>query len=326
MFTPFPRVSPLPADSAYPDTQPSASLVDPSPAAGAPTTILYGQAHPRGIRTFDGGIGGKDHLASAGSIHSAEPVAQPRGPRGGPSERAPPGGAATISLGSGAGMYDCSVRESQERIAVDAAYRAATANAFTAGARPPPEELGVRRRAGVIVHPSVPVGGHSSLELTDGSGIGFYREGIKEAQSAAALSAAAMADAAQIPIAGNRVAVREFGSRHGQRAAIGGKTSVDLGWNVSAPHAGPPVEFDAPTSGRRGMPPSPSKVEVGANSARFLQPPDRAVGAPSSVGSLLGQGGAFAASPVRERLRADQPLGGRGLALVGAGALDAPRF
>ncbi len=329
---------PFTAAAAYPVAAPPAPAPGAVPgAAGAPTSTICGPGPlSRGIRTYDMGIGGADHLTMAGALQSSAAPAPPRGPRTAVAhERAPPGGAATLSLGSAEAVYVSGSRV-QERAAADAGNIAAAQAAFVAGARPPAEELGVRRRNGVRVAPSHPVGGHSTIGdvMADGSGLGpgSYAEGIKEAQYCAALSEGARAEAARVPTAGPRAPARDAGVRVTQNC--GGTASLSIAWAAEPPPAGgasaaaawEPAVTRADRAEQRGAPPSPSRRgngDVGAYSAKFIAPPARAGAPAGAMGALLGAGGAWeggaggAHSPRAANAALQQPLGGRGLKALG---------
>ncbi len=181
----------------------------------------------RGIRTYEH----SDHLVYDGTMKPQEGLPSSvtgsgglsRGPRGQQGARPPPGGAATVSLGQDTLSYNCSTSESQWRPAVSAQEQAAAAGQAVAGGRVPAYELGERRRNGQVVHPSHPVGGASSLRLTDGSAPAVYTEGIKEAQYAAALHPMAREEAAAMDTAGKRVTPKPLGSIVRLTQPVGGR-------------------------------------------------------------------------------------------------------
>jgi hypothetical protein len=193
--------------------------------AGAPTQVLGGPS--RGIRTFER----SDHLVYDGTLKPQEGLPSSvtgsgglsRGPRGQQGARPPPGGAATVSLGQDTLSYSCSTSESQWRPAVSAEEQAVSAGQAVAGGRVPAYELGERRRNGQVVHPTHPVGGASSLRLSDGSAPAVYTEGIKEAQYAAALHPMAREEAAAMDTAGKRVTPKPLGSIVRLTQPVGGR-------------------------------------------------------------------------------------------------------
>ena len=319
------------------------------PGAGASTQTLSGAGSSsilRGIKVYHEGCGGADHLAFDGAIQAtAQGNNMPRGPRGqigGSQARPSPGGSDSVYLGGSAvGPYSQSTRSELEAIAVAPENIAAANKAFTAGGRPPPEELGVRRRGDVLVFPKNPPGGHSTIMtvLNDGSGLGphAYREGLTEAQCAAALTAEAKDEASRVISAGPRV-LREM---HGPRTlqTPGGTSTVSLAWNT------PPSSCDAAaandnnnyteqsptprTTGSAPVSPRRGNNEVGAHSAKFIAPPVRATAPTGSIGGLLGSGGVFeggGGGGQKRTSQLEQPLGGRGLLNLGVYLEDPDRF
>ncbi len=336
--TPLPLCA-APGPSAASSPPPAAAPTSGPSYAGAPTQQA---SRSVGIRTFDQhGTSGAGHLVSDGSLKASDASGSPafpsRGPRGLEAQpRPPPGGASSLVLGSDTHTYECSTKESQWRVAVDPGAAAAAREEPVAGGRLPPEELGVRRRNGVVVHPTVPVGGRATLSLADGSEAVTYTGGIKEAQCQVALLPEARAAAAALPMAGLRVEPKWLGAVARHTVAPGGREAYD--WGKGGPND---ATLDAPAEGSAGgaPPPSPSKKaqEVGGESARFLTVLERAAAVrssrDSSVGALLGGGGEGGGgeggggapmSPRAARFRA-QDLGGRGLRASGfAGGLDEP--
>ena len=314
--------------------RPTGRAASPPPGAdhaGAPTSVLG--AHSRGIRTYEAqGVGGGDHLVSEGTLRVAQGAAfggggggeaasrGPRGQAGGP--RPPPGGPATVVLGSDSVSYTCSTSESQWRPAVSPEERAAVASQATAGGRAPVYELGARRRNGVLVHPTHPVGGATTVRLDDGSGGGRYSEGIKEAQYAAALNPAAREEAAAMDTAGRRVQPKGLGSIVRTTQPVGGRdtgTSAIVtgkyigdgngggGGGSSTAATGSSAASVASSSSHSAASPLKRSIfspvpdtgadAVGANSSRFLAAPSepalplRSSNDRSAVGALVFGGG-----------------------------------
>jgi hypothetical protein len=285
-----------------------------------------------------------------------------RGPRGQSHlQRQAPGGKASVVLGTEHVVYSCGTKESQYRVAVDAEAARITAEGSTAGARTMPEELGVRRRNGQLVHPSVPVGGFSSVQLQDGSGLGpsSYAEGIKEAQYAAALDPAAREESARTASAGGRVEQKWLGqSKRYSQPSGGGKATVSTDWQASLVHGAVPRASGnsppPPSLSNGGQSPLKKEQPVGANSARFMsasahsqaeassaagsvqQPVAVRSSRDSSIGFLLGEASGSSSSSSsgssgeqqqqqqqhRSQLQQEQPLGGRGLLRVGIKGLE----
>jgi len=208
-------------------------------------------------------------------------------------------------LGHDDSTYHCSTSESQWRPSVDPDMLTASKDIPVAGIRPPAWELGVRRRNEVIVHPTHPVGGAANVQLNDGSGTSSYKEGIKEAQLAAALNQSAREYSAGLEIAGKRVEPKWLGSvsKHTQPPG-GGRETQDIlpvpSNRASTTTNNPGSPPRSPLKNRSHFSPVPEAgpQAVGAYSSSFLIDPSAAGGPAvplrtsrdSSIATLLGGG------------------------------------
>jgi hypothetical protein len=175
----------------------------------------------------------------------------------------------------------------------------------------------------VLVHPTHPVGGATTVRLDDGSGGGRYSEGIKEAQYAAALNPAAREEAAAMDTAGRRVQPKGLGAIVRTTQPVGGRdtgtSAIVTGKYISDGSGGGGGGSSTAATGRSSDSEASSSAShsassplkrsifspvpdtgadaVGANSSRFLSAPGepalplRSSNDRSAVGALVFGGG-----------------------------------